>query len=677
MQINRKKALYFAFSAVVTVSVFGYLLTTVSPREVAGIIRGVDLRGVVLFAFLSIAMSVFRTWRYGILVKAAGHGPPFSAMFLVVLVRNLFSDLLPARIGGLIYVYILTGRLGVPFAAAMSSFALSFLFDVIAMVPLMVLAAFWAGGAGQVSSGTLIGAGVVLLALVVVLIRALPSLMRAAGWMIRRAPLLGERRRERWSGAFGETVADILKVREAGIYFRLVVLSVFVRLGKYGALYFLLFGLLAPLGYRFEELNVARVFLGICSSELAASMPVSGIAGFGMYEGVWATVFSLLGFPAHIAKLTSISHHLVTQVFGYSLGAAALVALLLPFFRGRSGANRGQGPGLSPVRFYGRVVAAAAAAALAAAALYSAMSWLGNAGKVSTVESSAVVEETIRASGLHRDVVFDSNRGGTFGIHILSKKDGVIRTVCDTAMTEIYPDPSPDGALIVFARAKSPHRLAPSEIWVCGIDGSGERKVADNGTFPTFGRGGDTVYFERDRRKVMAVDLDGSNERQVFPRGGEEFARHRIVKPRVSPDGRWVAFISDRKGAWNTWIGDLETGESRHVAHGCEPAWFPGSTRLAWIRQEGVRQGAGIFAWDLQSGKTRELHDAGPPLGHEYFPTVSADGRFLLWGACPEGQHAHETSSYQLFIKDLTSGEVTRLTDDSANSRWPKLLPGG
>jgi len=674
IRINFRKALYFAFSVVVTVSVFGYLLTHVSVREVVGIIRSVDLRGLVLFAFLSIASSGFRTWRYGLLVRAAGYGPPRSAMFLVVLVRNLFSDLLPARIGGLIYVYILTGRLGVPFAAAMSSFALSFLFDVIAMVPLLVLAAFWAGGAGQVSAGTLIGAGAVLLVLVVVLVHMLPSLMRAAGWSIRRAPLLGERRRERWSAAFGDTVADILKIREAGIYFRLVVISVFVRLGKYGALYFLLFGLLAPLGYRFAELNVARVFLGICSSELAASMPVSGIAGFGMYEGVWATVFALLGFPAHIAKLTSISHHLVTQVFGYSLGAAALVALLLPFFRNRPGTGRNE-PGLSPVRFYGRVCAAAAGCALAALVLHVAVSsWRVDVKEV--VTPPGTVSKTIRASALPGDVVFDSNRGGTFGIHLLSSVKGTIRSVYDTEMTEIYPDPSPEGDWIVFARAKSPHRLAPSEIWVCRRDGSGARKIADNGTFPTFHGGGRTVYFERERRKVMAVQLDGSDEREVFPRDRDEFERYRIVKPRVSRDGRWVAFISDRKGAWNTWIADLETGESRHVARGCEPAWFPGGEKIAWIREQDVRQGSGIFAWDMKTGTTEEMQDADLPWGHEYFPTVSADGRHLLWGACPEGQHSHETSRYQLFVKDLTNGTVTRLTDDLANNRWPKLLPG-
>ena len=670
-----RKTLYVAFSAVVTLSVFGYLLTHVSVREVVNIIRGVDLRGLFLFAFLSIVMSGFRTWRYGILVRAAGYGPPPSAMFLVVLVRNLFSDLLPARIGGLIYVYILTGRLGVPFAAAMSSFALSFLFDAIAMVPLLVLAAFWAGGAGHASSGALIGAGAVLFVLVAVLVHVLPSLMRAAGWVIRRAPLLGERRRVHWSAAFGETVTDILKIREAGIYVRLVVLSVLVRLGKYGALYFLLFGLLAPLGYRFAELNVAKVFLGICSSELAASMPVSGIAGFGMYEGVWATVFALLGFPAHIAKLTSISHHLVTQVFGYSLGAAALAALLLPCFRNRSGAGRYE-PGLSPARFYGRVGAAAAGTALTALVFYLAVSsWPGSTAKI--VAEPGTVSIAIRASGLDGDVVFDSNRGGTFGIHVLGAAKGTIRSVFDTEMTEIYPDPSPDGDWIVFARAKSLHRLAPSEIWVCRRDGSGARKVADNGTFPTFDRNGRTVYFERGRRKVMAVELDGSGEREVFPRGREEFDRFRIVKPRVSPDGRWVAFISDRKGAWNTWIADLETGESRHVAQGCEPAWFPDSGKIAWIRQRDVRQGSGIFAWDMATGTTEEIQDADLPWGHEYFPTVSADGKYLLWGACPEGQHSHETSRYQLFAKDLTSGRVTRLTDDLANNRWPKLLPGG
>ena len=75
--------------------------------------------------------------------------------------------------------------------------------------------------------------------------------------------------------------------------------------------------------------------MGACGAEFSASLPISGIAGFGAYEGTWAIIFTILGFPQKLAITTGISHHLITQVWGYSLGVICLALLLLPLFKVR------------------------------------------------------------------------------------------------------------------------------------------------------------------------------------------------------------------------------------------------------------------------------------------------------------------------------------------------------
>jgi hypothetical protein len=125
----------------------------------------------------------------------------------------------------------------------------------------------------------------------------------------------------------------MMLAREQGIYWRIFVLSLGVRCCKYLSLYVLLLALVLPLGFTVLSFPLPKVFLGLCSAELAASLPISGIAGFGVYEGAWTLVFQLLGYSERIAVLTSISHHLLTQVYGYSLGALALLVLLLPVFK--------------------------------------------------------------------------------------------------------------------------------------------------------------------------------------------------------------------------------------------------------------------------------------------------------------------------------------------------------
>jgi uncharacterized membrane protein YbhN (UPF0104 family) len=371
--MSRNKAtqpIYLLFSVIATAGIFSYLLTHVSLSAVVELIRNADRRAVAMFVVLSLAMSVFRMWRYDVLLRLSGFRPGRTALFLVVLVRNFFSDLLPARIGSLIYIFLITTRLGVHAGAAASSFALAFLFDTIALVPLVLLAVWFAGAVGRIPAGGLIAGSVLLAAVTIVLMVVLPKCFRWGEAVWRRLRFLPERWLAKGSAVFREAEADTRRAWESGMYFRLLLLSVLVRVGKYGCLYVFLFALLRPLGYELSDLSVSRVFLGLCASEAAASTPVSGIAGFGAYEGTWATVFELLGFPGDIAKLTSISHHLFTQVYGYSLGGLALLLLLLPVFRVPGPVAPGPGERDGVVAFYGKIAAVLAGVGVVVAGLY-------------------------------------------------------------------------------------------------------------------------------------------------------------------------------------------------------------------------------------------------------------------------------------------------------------------
>jgi uncharacterized membrane protein YbhN (UPF0104 family) len=157
----------------------------------------------------------------------------------------------------------------------------------------------------------------------------LPAIFRFSGRIAGSLPLLGGRWKEKWRDFCAEAERELKHAGEEGVYLRLFSLSLLVRLSKYGSLYLLLRALLRPLESGGGELSPAKVFLGLVSSELAASLPISGIAGFGVYEGTWSLVFTLLGMPAELAATTGVSHHVFTQVYGYLLGAAALLLLLL------------------------------------------------------------------------------------------------------------------------------------------------------------------------------------------------------------------------------------------------------------------------------------------------------------------------------------------------------------
>ncbi|HAK56071.1 MAG: hypothetical protein QF463_01365 [Vicinamibacterales bacterium] len=85
-----------------------------------------------------------------------------------------------------------------------------------------------------------------------------------------------------------------------------------------------------PLGYTAAGLGFFRVFLGVVSAELAAALPVHGIAGFGTFEAAWAMAFSQLGFSREEAIVSGILAHAVSQVVEYCLGGCALLYVMRP-----------------------------------------------------------------------------------------------------------------------------------------------------------------------------------------------------------------------------------------------------------------------------------------------------------------------------------------------------------
>lgn len=324
-----RSILYFVFSLALTVAVFAYLFTHITWAEVVGLIVNINQPLLVAFLALSTAMQVVRTLRYRVILNSVGQHPGFFRLFLVVLVRGFCVDLLPARAGELVYIYILRVRLGLDLGAATASFALAFLFDMTALTPLILLALFLVGSGISMSPVVLAGAGIALFAVAVALIYVFPSALKLAFRITGRLKFIAARLRRWLLRLIASTHRQVRRTQQRGVYLPVFGYSVLVRIFKYTGLYVLLLALLAPQGYTTGDLPFAKVFLGLVAAEMTASLPISGIGGFGAYQGMWSFVFTVLGFPADLAKVTSVSHHVFSQVYAYSLGLAALLLLMV------------------------------------------------------------------------------------------------------------------------------------------------------------------------------------------------------------------------------------------------------------------------------------------------------------------------------------------------------------
>lgn len=324
------------FSSGITASLIFFISRTTSIEDWLSLFYKLNPSLLILYLLLFVVSMILRAFRYQLLLHVS-HLQQKIGLYILILttfVKNIFVDLLPARIGALSYVVLLNKKFKLPLPSCLSSFTLSIIFDFIGMVPLIFF-------------GVVIGVGVTgksdplwfiplsILILVVsyalflyvdrffyILIKML-SFFEEKKWFIRPMRLKGIKE------VLDQTAYDINFAKENRIFWKTLILSVFIRVLKYSGLYILILSFL-PQDDRLLSLNTsAWIFFGLIAAEASASLPISGIGGFGAYEWSLIAVLSTLGLGGTVVGVISLGLHLLTQIIDYLLGGVALSAALL------------------------------------------------------------------------------------------------------------------------------------------------------------------------------------------------------------------------------------------------------------------------------------------------------------------------------------------------------------
>jgi len=322
-------------SAVLSGVLIWLLLTRIDAQEFLSTLARIHLPG--LGAFLAIAFTgaVLRAWRYRWLLRPQSIG--WGDILLVTFIRNLFVDLLPARIGSLSYVYLINKTLKRPFEAAASSFVLAFILDFLTLSPFLVFSVLAVGlGSSALSSSAMMLLACLFFAVVFLVFWKVTSLarffLRVYIWLLRAF----HQEKKRWASSGEEkiraTMVELQRMKEEKKAWALYLLSLAIRMAKYGSLYFLVFSLMRSHGFSLTDLDFPTVILGITGAELTSILPVKGIGGFGTWESAWSLTLVLMGFDTRTAVLSS-GIHLITNLFEYILGILGILLFSLPRIR--------------------------------------------------------------------------------------------------------------------------------------------------------------------------------------------------------------------------------------------------------------------------------------------------------------------------------------------------------
>ena len=143
----------------------------------------------------------------------------------------------------------------------------------------------------------------------------------------------------------------------------------------------------------------------------------------------------------------------------------------------------------------------------------------------------------------------------------------------------------------------------------------------------------------------------------------------RDVMPKFSPDGKSIAYASDRAGNWDIYIKRLEGGQPIQVtndpAQELHPSWSPDGTQLVFSAL-----GSNSGQWEMvvvdidQPAKRRFI-------GFGLFPVFSPDGKKIAF----QRARFRGTRTFSVWTVDYADGEGVRPTEIAAATNAAVINP--
>ncbi len=330
--IERKTLGRFVFSILISAGLLFFLFRYISFGAVKDLFLHLSYPALSAYFALLASGILFRTWRYKLMLPRVSIG--FWGLAGVTMIRNLFVDFLPARLGELSFIWVLNKRYNVAVELSGSAFVGAFIFDLIALFPLLVVAIglspLHTRYAGKWLMVLFSGAFVFLGVMVIFSQRILPVFIAWARQPGVERPMKRFRYLYMLYEKIVETARQLILLRKQGIGGQLFLLSLGVRLSKYVSLFFLFYAVVKNMGYSFHDLNPFTIFAGTAFTEVSSLLPIQGLAGMGTWEATWAAVFVFFGFSKSTAVLSGIGVHWITQITEYSIGIISMLLLFWP-----------------------------------------------------------------------------------------------------------------------------------------------------------------------------------------------------------------------------------------------------------------------------------------------------------------------------------------------------------
>ncbi len=178
-----------------------------------------------------------------------------------------------------------------------------------------------------------------------------------------------------------------------------------------------------------------------------------------------------------------------------------------------------------------------------------------------------------------------------------------------------------------------------------------------NGEKLAFGARGEVLIFDKATNEAKNLtNTSGAAERY----------------PVISPDGKSVAYFSDGSGEYQLHIRSLENETVKKItiekqpSFYREPAWSPDSTKLVFSDRQ-----LNLWLADVGKSSAMKIDTSGYSAQEFWSANFSPDSKFLTYAKRLKNRAG------TIFIRDLTTGKNTQITDGVAHAELPVFDANG